>query len=205
MNQIFKHKKALKHLAKQDAVMAGLVRQINLPPAKKRQNHFRSLVSSIISQQLSTRVAEVIVGRLKSLYPRPFPSAQAILNTPNKKLRAIGLSYQKIAYIKNLASAVKEGEVDFKTLTKKSDEEIITELIKIKGIGLWTAEMFLIFSLSRPDVFSSGDLGLNKAVKKLYNINIKKHPKKTVKLLETWKPFRSLASRLLWQSLKIKS
>lgn len=198
------HKLAIEHLSKNDPLMARLAGRIKLKPAKKRKNHFRSLVTAIISQQLSTKVADVIIGRFLNLYGGKFPSPPAILKTNNKKLRAIGLSYQKISYIKNLAKAIETRNLEINKLKKLSDEEVIAELVKIKGIGRWTAEMFLIFSLGHLDIYSYGDLGLKNAVKRLYKIDPKYHTKKLAKLLDTWKPYRSVASRLLWKSLELK-
>jgi DNA-3-methyladenine glycosylase II len=131
-----------------------------------------------------------------------FPSFTTLIKTPEAKLRAVGLSGQKISYIKNLAKAVERGEVDFEKFKKMGDEEIIEHLTRVKGIGRWTAEMFLIFSMNRPDVFSHGDLGLKNAIKKLYKIDPKIHTKKLEKIINSWKPHRSLASRHLWASLK---
>ena len=116
-------------------------------------------------------------------------------------MRRAGLSKAKVIYIKNLARAVQQDNLDFKKFARMSDEEIISALTEIKGIGRWTAEMFLIFSLCRPNVFSHGDLGLKNALKKLYNIDSKLHTRKLKKLLDSWEPHKSLASRHLWASL----
>ena len=198
-----KHKAALRHLAKQDPVMAGLIKRLKLEPLELRKNHFAALVRSIIAQQLSTKVARTLNKRFLELYGGKFPPAETIIGTAEKKLRGIGLSFQKVSYIKNLAAAVANGQINFKKLVRQSDEEIIAQLTRIKGIGRWTAEMFLIFSLGHMDVYSHADLGLKNAVKKLYNIDPKFHTRKLKKLLDTWAPYKSHASRLLWKSLDL--
>ena len=115
-------------------------------------------------------------------------------------MRKAGLSGSKVQYIKNIARAVESGEINFRKLSKASNEEVIESLTKIKGIGRWSAEMFLMFSLARPDVFSKGDLGLKIAIKKLYNLEPRKNKKKYEALVESWKPYRTLACIILWKS-----
>lgn len=197
------HKRSLEELAKADPILGRIIRLAKLKSLKARENHFESLVVSIINQQLSTKAADTIEKRFRALFGKIFPKPSAVLKMADGKMRAAGLSFQKISYIKNLAKAVEQGSLDFKKFGKMPDEEIIADLILIKGIGRWTAEMFLMFSLGRPDVFSHGDLGLRNAIKKLYNIDPKLHTKKLQKLIETWKPHRTLASRHLWASLNI--
>lgn len=212
--------KSFRHLSKQDPVLARVIKSAKLRPLKPRKNHFKSLVVAIINQQLSTKAAETIEARFVSLFggsfhkfrgrsgpswgEGKFPKPAEILKVSNKKLRACGLSLRKISYIKYLAKAVEQKKIDFKKLQKATDEEIINTLTRFKGIGRWTAEMFLIFSLARPDVFSVGDLGLKNAIKKLYKIDAVKHKKKLIKLVDSWKPYRTAAARHLWASLKLK-
>src|SRR3989338_6683337 len=197
------HKKALRHLSKNDKAMAGIIRQLKLKPLAPAKNHFQSLVVSIINQQLSGKAADTITRRFVGLFGKGFPRPEAILKLSYAKLRTAGLSFSKISYIKNITQALKNREIDFKKLKIATDEEIIQALTKLKGIGRWTAEMFLIFSLARPDVFSKGDLGLRNAVKKLYKIDAIKNKKKIDALKNLWKPHRSLASRHLWASLEL--
>lgn len=202
------HQASLKHLSK-DPVLRRVIKQAKLQPLQPRKNHFQSLVVSIINQQLSTKAADTIEHRFVDLFASPersrrggkFPKPSAILKKSDSALRKCGLSGSKVKYIKGLAKAVGKNELNFKKLSRAEDEEIISELIKLKGIGQWTAEMFLIFSLNRPNVFSVGDLGLRNAVKKLYKIDAKVHTKKMQKLLDSWHPHKSLASRHLWASL----
>lgn len=158
------------------------------------------LVGSIISQQLSTKVAKVIQDRFLTLFKNKFPTNKAILKTDDEKLRAIGLSYQKLSYIKNIATYFEENKLNGINWSELSDEEIIKLLIQIKGVGQWTTEMVLMFGLSRPDVFSAGDYGIQMAMKKLYNLKLegKDLQKKMIQIAEKWRPYRSHACMYLW-------
>jgi len=161
----------------------------------------QQLVESIISQQLSTKAATTIYNRFLSLFDSVFPTPEEILKIDIEKLRSAGMSYSKAKYIKNIAQAFKNKEIEIEKITKMSDEEVIKTLTKIKGVGKWTAEMILIFTLKRADVFSIGDAGLKRAIKNLYKLE---KDIDILKLSETWKPFRSLASWYLWKSLDNK-
>ena len=181
--------------------MAAMIRRARLQPLRPRQNHFESLVTAIISQQLSSKAADTIVSRFKKLFGSRFPSPGLVARTSAKTMRRAGLSAQKISYIKNLARGIERGEINFAQLAQHSDETVIETLVRYKGIGRWTAEMFLIFSLARPNVFSVGDLGLRNALWKHYRIDARRHTRKLAKLLRQWHPHHSLASRHLWASL----
>ncbi len=198
------HQRALKHLGKADPVLAGIIKRANIKALLPRRNHFQSLVVAIINQQLSGKAAATIEKRFRGLFGNKFPKADDVLKISDSRLRSCGLSFQKISYIKNLAEAATNKSLDFRKLSKLQDEIIINQLIQIKGIGRWTAEMFLMFSLGRPNVFSMGDLGLRNGLKKLYNIDTKKHSKKLQKLLDSWHPHKTLASRLLWASVDME-
>jgi len=192
---------AKKHLLKSDPKMAELVRKLKIERFSLRENHFRSLVGSIGSQQLSTKAAHTIRERMiQALGSRSF-THKHILKTPFAKLRAAGLSGSKVRFIKGLAKAMDEKKLDFKKLQKLQDEQAIQELIKHKGVGRWTAEMFLIFSLGRQDVFSHGDGGLKNAIMKIYK---PKSAKDLERITAKWKPYRSAASIYLWASLDNK-
>ncbi len=193
--------RAHEHLRASDPVFAAVIEQITLKRRPRETNHFRSLVRAIISQQISGKAAASILKRFAELAPgKEFPRPEDVARMPAKELRAVGLSGQKVGYLKDLSRNIVEGRLDFRTFVDVSDEEVIVELTKVKGIGRWTAEMFLMFSLGRPDVFSCGDLGLQNAVKKLYRL--KSHPtqKQLEKISSAWKPYRTLASRYLWAS-----
>ncbi len=157
------------------------------------------LIESIISQQLSVKAADTIYSRFLKLFKNSqFPTSEQILKIDVEKLRGAGMSYSKANYIKNIAQAFKNKDLDIKILRKMSDEEAIQTLTKIKGVGKWTAEMILIFTLNREDVFSLGDAGLKRAIKNLYTVT---DEKEILKLSETWKPKRSFACWYLWRSL----
>jgi DNA-3-methyladenine glycosylase II len=165
-------------------------------------NYFQSLTEAIISQQLSDKAATTIVNRFKALFSgTDFPSPKQVLRKSDADLRSVGVSGAKASYIKNLARAVEEKSVHFADVDKMSDEEVIEMLVKVKGIGRWTAEMFLIFSLGRTDVFSLGDLGLRNAIKKLYGLRQDPSPKQLQKISSRWQPYRTCASLYLWASL----
>lgn len=162
----------------------------------------QQMIESIISQQLSIKAATTIYNRFLDLFKKSaFPTPDEILKIDTEKLRSAGMSYSKASYVKNIAKAFKEKQIVIEKIVKMSDEEVITELTKIKGVGRWTAEMILIFTLKREDVFSIGDAGLRRAIKNLYKLE---NEKDILKLTEKWKPKRSLASWYLWRSLENK-
>ena len=170
---------------------------------KKHDFLFDRLVESIISQQLSVRVADVIYERVLNLMPGKQLDPKAILKIDDHAFRSAGLSFGKIKYIKDLSEKVKSGELDLDNLDKLENEQVINELVKVKGIGKWTAEMFLMSALGRPDIFSHGDLGLNNAFKKLYGLN-EYNEIEAEKIVIKWSPYRTIAARVLWKSLELK-
>jgi len=157
----------------------------------KKSLYFEDLVNAICSQQLSGKAAKTIFERVKKLLIKITP--KNVLNIDEQKLRECGLSWQKVSYIKDLATKVANKDLDILILDKLSDEEVIDKLVAVKGIGRWTAEMFLMFSLARPDIFPKDDLGINKA---LANLKIRE------KDIEKWKTHRTVASWYLWRSLE---
>lgn len=197
------NKKELEHFRKVDPKLYELALKIELFKLPLPQDYFVDIVDSIISQQLSGKAALTIFERFKKLFPKGGITPQKLVAIPDEKIRERGISYSKIRYLKGVAQAVLNKEINLEKLKEKPDEEVINELIKLKGIGRWTAEMFLIFTLLREDVFSSGDLGLKNAIIKHYKL---KNPKEKdlLKISSKWSPFRSLASRILWKSLEIK-
>lgn len=193
---------AINHLSKKDRVLRKIIKKIELKVFKK-PNYFQSLVELIISQQLSNKAAETIFRNFKNSFGKNFPNAIKISKIFAKSFRKAGISNAKAKYIKNLGKAIASNNLNLKSIDKFSDAQIIKKLVKQKGIGEWTAEMFLIFSLGRPDIFSKNDLGLKKAIQKYYNFDIQKQSKKFTKLLNRWRPYRSFAARCLWASLDI--
>jgi len=191
---------AVKFLRK-DPVLSDIISTVGEFQLKKKSQHFAVLVESIISQQLATGAADAIFKRFKGLYPE-FPTAAEVLATRKSKLRTVGLSGMKVEYLKDLAKHVETGKLDMKAISKMGDEDVIAQLTQVKGIGRWTAEMFLIFSLGRMDVFPVGDLGLRRGVQIAFSLKEMPKPKETEKFGDRWKPYRSVATWYLWKSLQ---
>ncbi len=199
-----------KYLSSIDPILGAAISQIKIDHNRKpNKNHFRSLVESIVSQQLSVKASDTIFARFLDLFvqsgvirtARSFPNPEQILKMSDAKLRKVGLSGSKVKYIKDLAKKVHQKEVQLNRLNKMEDEEVIEHLVQVKGIGRWTGEMFLMFSLARPDIFSHGDLGLRNAIQKLYRFKQPPTTKQIEKIVKKWAPYRTLASRYLWKSL----
>ena len=194
------------YLSKQDPRLAVVIKQVGIiVPRKKSQNHFKELVESIISQQLSVKASDTIFKRFCALFPSgKFPKPEALLQMTDSKIRACGLSNSKVSFVKDLATRVVDGRLHFRGIDKMTDEEVIAMLVVVKGIGRWTAEMFLMFALQRPDIFSHGDLGLRNAIVKLYKIKGHLSEKRALLISKKWSPHRTLACRYLWASLTLK-
>lgn len=188
-----------------DPVMKKLVKEHGEIELPDRTTHlFEDLVDSIVSQQLSLKAAATIFKRFKSLFPEgEFPPPQAILEVPDKDIRSRGLSFSKIRYIKGICMEIIEGRLKLEELWDLTDEDAKAKLVALKGIGEWTAEMILMFSLGREDIFSVGDMGLKNAIQNLYGIE-KNDKKALIALSEKWAPYRSWACRYLWKSLDTK-
>lgn len=192
------------HLSGADPVLARIVEQIGAYRPAMRRERFPGLARAIIFQQLAGNAARAIMGRFIALYPGcRFPSPGQVLGTPTSRLRKAGLSRAKARYLKELAAAVAEGRLNFRRFPRMDDEAIITELTQVHGIGRWTAEMFLMFNLGRPDVLPVGDLGFRNAVMKAYGLTKAPTPKELREFGEKWRPHRSAAVWYLWQSLSI--
>ena len=194
-------RKAEHHLAKADPIMKGLIaKHGHCPLAEREFQLFHMLANSIISQQLSTKVAATIKQRVGELVGVPF-QANRVLSIATEKLRGAGLSRAKTRYICELAAHVSDGRLAFDEIISLDDEAVIEELIEVPGIGRWTAEMFLLFGLKRLDVLAVGDLGLQRAARILYG---KKRRPETLlpRVAEVWRPYRSVASWYLWRSLQ---
>ncbi len=183
-----------------DPILNKLYKKYGPHQFEDRSKHLlEKLVESTISQQLSNKAADTIYNRFLVLFDNKFPSIKQILDIDIEKLRSAGMSYSKANYVKNIANAFKQGELVIEKIVKMSNEQVIKELTKIKGVGKWTAEMTLIFTLKREDIFSIGDAGLKRAIRNLYNLV---DEKEILKLSEKWKPKRSFASWYLWRSLE---
>lgn len=191
----------LSHLSK-DKKLARLLENQEPFELKFHKNICLRLCASIMSQQLSTKVARVIHQRFIDLYGGEEPSPSQIVATPFEKLRAIGLSNAKTQYVLNVAQFAIDHQLDDKKLKKMKDEEVIELLTQIKGVGKWTVEMLLMFTLGREDIFSADDYGIQVAMKKLYKLddsNKKQFREKMIKLSEKWSPYRTYACLHLWQ------
>ncbi len=193
----------LKHFKKNDPVIFSYILKIKLPPIKKEKprNYFFRLCKEIICQQLSGASGDAIFSRFEKLFFNKLVP-EAVLDKTHDQLRHSGMSNAKARYIKYLAQSITKGQLKIHLLDKMSDTEVIKELTKVKGIGPWTAEMFLIFALGREDVFSFGDLGLRKAVGKMYRFRTDPTEKQIDKIISRWSPYKSFGSRILWASLE---
>jgi DNA-3-methyladenine glycosylase II len=191
----------IKHLSK-DKLLAAVIRGHDPVILKKKKNIFLHLVASIMSQQLSVAVARVIYKRFLSLYGDQEPSAQQILETPHETLRGIGLSNAKAQYIKNIAQFHLDHGIDYRHLDKMENEAVIEYLTRIKGVGRWTVEMQLMFTLGREDVFAADDLGIQQAMINIYKLRTtdkKKLRSRLLKISSAWEPYRTYACMHLWR------
>lgn len=192
-----------KHLSKSDPILRVFMKRVELQPLKLQKNYFEALIRAIANQQLSGKAAQTILNRILALFKLgKFPTPQEYLKMSDKKLRSAGFSNSKVAYTKNVARFFMERGKDIKRVHKLADEEVVKLLTEIKGIGVWSAEMFMIFSLGREDIFSYGDLGLRKGLQKIYNL--KKEPtfKQIEKIVGKWKPYRTHGARYMWAGLE---
>ena len=159
------------------------------------------LVRSIVGQQLSTRAASTIYGRVVELFGGEVPAPAKLIAADPDTLRAAGLSRAKVAYLRDLAERVEDGDLDLDHLTELSDDQVSEQLTAVKGIGQWSADMFLIFHLGRPDILAVGDLGIRRAAERAYGLKKIPDAKTLTRIAEPWRPYRSLACLYLWASL----
>ncbi len=194
-------RKAILHLKKADPVLGSIIERVGACRIEYRDPDFETLVRSIVYQQLSGKVAKVIFGRLAAMLPSGNITPEAILKLTPARMRRAGLSKQKTAYIRDLARKTARGKVIFESLPGLADHEVIEHLTQVKGIGVWTAHMFLIFALQRPDVLPTGDLGVRTAIRKIYGLDELPHPDQMQEIAARWRPYCSVASWYLWRSL----
>jgi DNA-3-methyladenine glycosylase II len=190
---------AIKFL-KKDPKLAKIIRRVGGYDIILVKNPYESLVEAIITQQLSGKAAESISKRFRELFGR-FPKPTEVLKASDSKLRTTGLSTMKIKYIKDLSKKIVTKELRINSLKNLTDEEVIVQLTLVKGIGRWTAEMFLIFSLGRPDVLPVGDLGLRKGIRRLYSLSELPQKNKIEQIAQKWRPYRTVATWYIWKSL----
>lgn len=194
-------KQAVRALRQRDPTLRKIIDQIGPCQLRAQRHYFWALAEAIVSQQLSVAAAATIFKRLRHLYPHHrVPRPQDLLATPSARLRAVGLSRQKVVYLKELAEAALDGRLPSRRLRVLSDDEVVEILTRLHGIGRWTAEMFLIFVLMRLDVFPVDDLGLQKAIQRAYGL--RRHPSEATmrKLAKRWEPYRTVATWYLWAS-----
>ncbi|MFC2135306.1 DNA-3-methyladenine glycosylase family protein [Bacteroidota bacterium] len=202
------HKKinlAVNHLSKCDNTMLRIIKKYGKCNLEAHNKYFEALLKAIVGQQLSLQSADAIFSRFMRLY-NGRPTSRKVLNTPENEMKEAGLSNAKIKYVKDLADKLITNKINLKNLVSRTDEEIITELTQVKGIGVWTVHMFLIFTLGRLNVLPYSDLGIKKAI--LLNYNLRKLPdeQKIIKLAQknNWSPYNSIAALYLWKTLESK-
>ncbi len=195
-------RRARTHLRRVDPVLAGVIDDVGpyRPGDRTAGTHFHALIRAIVYQQLSGKAAATILGRFLDLYPGGEPTAQDVLATSDIQLRSAGLSRQKIGYLRDLAGRVSDGGLPLDHVDSLPDADLITHLVQVKGIGRWTAQMFLMFKLGRPDVLPDLDLGIQNAIKRAYRKR-KVTPKDVLRIGSKWSPYSSIACWYLWRSL----
>jgi DNA-3-methyladenine glycosylase II len=197
-------RKAINHLKKVDPVLAAIIGEVGSYRMSYDEPAFASLAEAIVYQQLHGKAAATIFKRLTDLAGLPL-TPEGILKLSVEQMRSAGLSKQKLGYLRDLATKTQSGEVQFANLPSLPDEEVIKQLTKIKGIGVWTAHMFLMFSLRRPNILPTGDLGIQMAIRKHYRKRKLPKPTQMEKIAKRWEPYRSVACWYLWRSLDIKT
>lgn len=194
-------KEILLHFQKHDPILYSHIGSYSFPKSNRGVNLFSDLCEIIIGQQLSERVGDVLFARFKSLFGTGEITPLHVRKLDPENIRAIGISRNKAAYILSLAESICSGRLDLLSLHDLPDNDVIAELTNLRGIGKWSAEMFLMFSLNRSDVFSYGDLGLRRAIQKMYNLKKEPTVSQAKIISEKWKPYRTYACRILWNSL----
>lgn len=197
-------RRAVLHLKKSDPILRALIEKIGPCRMQFSNPTFHHLAESILYQQLNGKAAATIFKRFTDAAGDPL-TPEGILALTDTQMRAVGLSKQKTAYLRDLAAKTKAGLLEFEKLATLSDREVIDHLIQVKGVGVWTAHMFLMFTLRRPDVLPTGDYGVQMAMKKHYRKRKLPKPKDMEKIAKSWAPYRSIACWYLWRSLDIKT
>jgi DNA-3-methyladenine glycosylase II len=197
-------RKAINHLKKSDPTMRAIIERVGPYKIAYGDPTFVSLAEAIVYQQLNGKAALTIFNRFADLAGRPI-SPQGILKLSEQQMRSAGLSKQKLSYIRSLAELTQSGELDFSRLPDMPDDEVITHLTEVKGVGIWTAQMFLMFSLRRLDVLPTGDFGIQTAIRKHYRKRKMPKPKEMEKIAKPWVPYRTVACWYLWKSLDVKT
>lgn len=197
------HRASIRHLKRIDPILAKVIEEVGpfRMHLRTEGTHFQALTRSIVFQQLSGKAAGTIFSRFNALYPDKSPTPEAVLATPDETLRGVGLSRQKITYLKDLASKVLSGELPLEDVEQMADDDLIAHLVQVKGIGRWTAQMFLMFRLGRRDILPELDLGIQNAIQRAYRKRKRPTPKDVKKIGAKWSPHASVACWYLWRSL----
>jgi len=199
------YERARRLLMRRDPILAAAIKHIGpcRMAERQRKDHLTALIGAIVSQQLSTKAAATIFGRFAALFPDGQTTNASTIDTfDDATLRGVGLSGQKIGYLRDLCARIADGRLNLDELEALPDEQVVERLTSVKGFGRWTAEMFLMFRLHRPDVLPAGDLGIVNAIQRLYRLRKRPDPKRILKMGEAWRPYRSVASWYLWQTLR---
>jgi DNA-3-methyladenine glycosylase II len=197
-------RKAINHLKKADPVLRDIIQRVGAYRIEYGEPVFESLAEAIVYQQLNGKAALTIFKRFAALAGEPL-TPEGILKLTDAQMRGAGLSKQKTSYLRDLAERTRRGELNFADLANLSDEAVIERLTQVKGIGVWTAHMFLMFSLRRPNVLPTGDFGVKMAIKRHYGKRKPPDPKQMEKIAKCWEPYRSVACWYLWRSLDVKT
>jgi DNA-3-methyladenine glycosylase II len=197
-------RKAINHLKKADPILSAIIDTVGKCRMEFGEPEFHSLAEAIVYQQLNGKAAVTIFNRFAALAGEPL-TPEGILKLTDAQLRSVGLSKQKSSYLKDMAERASRSELDFTRLHEMTDDEVINHLTQVKGVGVWTAHMFLMFSLRRPDILPTGDYGIQAAIKKHYKKRKMPKPGQMEKIAKSWQPYRSVACWYLWRSLDIKT
>jgi DNA-3-methyladenine glycosylase II len=197
-------RKAIAHLKKSDPILSAVIVRTGVYRMRYSPPEFHTLAEAVVYQQLNGKAAVTIFKRFAALAGDPV-APEGILKLTDAQLRSVGLSRQKSSYLKDMAGRASRGELDFTRLREMTDDEVIKHLTQVKGVGVWTAHMFLMFALRRPNVLPTGDYGIRLAIKRLYKKRKMPKPEVMTKIAKPWEPYRSVACWYLWRSLDIKT
>lgn len=195
--------RARRTLGRRDRVLGAVIRRVGPCPLVPRGDPYRYLVRSVLYQQITGHAARAIEGRLKASFRGRIPAPAALHAAPDETLRAAGLSRQKIASLRSIASAFDERRLDNRRLARLDDAAVIEAVTQVRGVGEWTAHMLLLFALGRPDILPTGDYGVRKAARDLYGLADLPKPKELEAIAEPWRPYRSVATWYLWRSTEL--
>ncbi len=193
--------KGIKHLKKNDRILAAMIKEIKIEERKLNDDYYGAIVRSIIYQQISGKAGMAIINKFKALYKGKLPTPKQFLTTSEVKVRSAGISPQKYSYLKDLCERIESDRLELRKFEKMENEMIINELDDVRGIGRWTAEMFLISSLGRTNIIPADDLGIRKGIQKAYNLRKLPEREQIMRISKSWQPYGTIASLYIWRSL----